>query len=225
LRSENIVAYTFFEKSLRTIAKEEGVLYISRLMYKEPSDKNHPQLMSEHDFPAGSVRTPTSDIRFPTDISLLNEGRECLEDIIDEQHKIGLTNGTKPRTYRRVARKDYLRFVRNRKPTKKLIRSTIRKQLGYMRRDLAAIEECSTESLSSKSIQRLAVVQKLYEQQEQMYETKTHQVSDRIVSIHQPWVRPIVRGKATADVEFGGKASSSSGERLIPLRVSTSDFS
>lgn len=148
-----------------------------------------------------------SDIRFPTDISLLNEGRECLEGIIDELHKMGLTNGVKPRTYRQVARRDYLRFVRNRKPKKKLIRATIRKQLCYMRRDLAAIEACDMAKLSSKSQQQLAVVRKLYEQQKQMYETKTHQVPDRIVSIHQPWVRPIVRGKATANVEFGAKVA------------------
>jgi len=148
-----------------------------------------------------------SDIRFPTDISLLNEGLECLEGIIDELHEMGLTNGVKPRTYRQVARRDYLRFIRNRKPKKKVIRATIRKQLCYMRRDLAAIETCDTAKLSSNSQQRLAVVRKLYEQQKQMYETKTHQVPDRIVSIHQPWVRPIVRGKATADVEFGAKVA------------------
>lgn len=148
-----------------------------------------------------------SDIRFPTDISLLNEGRECLEGIIDDLHESGLTNGVKPRTYRQVARRDYLRFVRNRKPKKKLIRTTIRKQLCYMRRDLAAIEACDAAKLSSKLQQQLAVVRKLYEQQKQMYETKTHQVPDRIVNIHQPWVRPIVRGKATADVEFGAKVA------------------
>ena len=146
-----------------------------------------------------------SDIRFPTDVSLLNEGRECLEGIIDEQHEMGLTNGQKPRTYRQVAHKDYMRFVRNRKPSRKIIRKAIRKQLGYIRRDLAAINDLGTENLSPKSQQRLAVVRKLYEQQNQMYETKSHQVPDRIVSIHQPWVRPIVRGKATADVEFGAK--------------------
>ena len=38
-----------------------------------------------------------------------------------------------------------------------------------------------------------------------MYETKTHTIADRIVSIHQPHVRPIVRGKANAKVEFGSK--------------------
>ena len=146
-----------------------------------------------------------SDIRFPTDVSLLNQGREYLEGIIDEQHAKGLTNGQKPRTYRQVAHKDYMRFVRNRRPSRKLIRKTIRKQLGYIRRNLTAIETCGTESLSLKSQQRFAVVRKLYEQQKQMYDTKTHQVDDRIVSLSQPWVRPIVRGKATAQVEFGAK--------------------
>ncbi|MCH7411693.1 transposase [Belliella sp. DSM 111904] len=38
-----------------------------------------------------------------------------------------------------------------------------------------------------------------------MYENKTHQVEDRIVSIHEPHVRPIVRGKARAKTEFGAK--------------------
>ena len=47
----------------------------------------------------------------------------------------------------------------------------------------------------------------MYEQQKQMYEAKTHQVDNRIVSLNQPWVRPIVRGKTTAQVEFGAKVS------------------
>lgn len=38
-----------------------------------------------------------------------------------------------------------------------------------------------------------------------MYDHKVHSVPDRIVSISQPWLRPIVRGKATAPVEFGAK--------------------
>ena len=38
-----------------------------------------------------------------------------------------------------------------------------------------------------------------------MYAIKSHSVADRIVSIHQPHVRPIVREKSTAKVEFGAK--------------------
>ena len=148
-----------------------------------------------------------SDIRFPTDVSLLNQGREWLESIIDEQHELGLTNGKKPRTYRQVAYKEYMCLARNRRPTRKVIRKAIRKQLGYIRRDFGAIEELGMGNLSSKSLERLVVVRKLYQQQKQMYETKTHQVDDRIVSLNQPWVRPIVRGKATAKTEFGAKVS------------------
>lgn len=46
---------------------------------------------------------------------------------------------------------------------------------------------------------------KVVEQQKYMYEHKVHSVPDRIVSISQPWLRPIVRGKVTAPVEFGAK--------------------
>ena len=38
-----------------------------------------------------------------------------------------------------------------------------------------------------------------------MYKNKTHKVEDRIVSISQPYVRPIVRGKASRPTEFGAK--------------------
>jgi IS5 family transposase len=40
-----------------------------------------------------------------------------------------------------------------------------------------------------------------------MYENRTHSVADRVVSISQPHVRPIVRGKAGKKVEFGAKIS------------------
>lgn len=66
-----------------------------------------------------------SEIRYPTDTSLLDEARENSEAIIDELHKqIG---GEKPRTYRQRAHKEYMQFVRNRKPGKKKIRACIRK--------------------------------------------------------------------------------------------------
>ena len=46
-----------------------------------------------------------------------------------------------------------------------------------------------------------------------MYENKVHSVPDRIVSISQPYIRPIVRGKAAAPVEFGAKMDLSLDER------------
>ena len=52
---------------------------------------------------------------------------------------------------------------------------------------------------------RLEIIRKVFEQQQYMYENGTHSVKDRIVSISQPYIRPIVRGKAKAPVEFGAK--------------------
>ena len=112
--------------------------------------------------------------------------------------------GQKPRTYRHVARRDYLRYARNRRPSLKLLRKSLRKQLGYVARNLgylAGVKDCLIE----KDQERLKVIERVYAQQREMYEQGTKRVDDRIVSLHQPWVRPIVRGKAKAPVEFGAK--------------------
>lgn len=38
-----------------------------------------------------------------------------------------------------------------------------------------------------------------------MYGNQVHTILDRIVNISQPYIRPIVRGKDAAPVEFGAK--------------------
>jgi transposase, IS5 family len=53
----------------------------------------------------------------------------------------------------------------------------------------------------------LLVIATVYEQQLSMYENKQQRVDDRIVSLTQPHIRPIVRGKAGTPVEFGAKLS------------------
>ena len=53
----------------------------------------------------------------------------------------------------------------------------------------------------------LLVVATVYQQQLSMYENKQQRVDDRIVSLTQPHIRPIVRGKAGTPVEFGAKLS------------------
>ena len=155
------------------------------------------------------------NIRFPTDASLLNEAREKAEDIIDSLHEMGLSKGKKPRTYREKAHRKYNSFSKNRKKTVKLIRKTVKQQLGYLSRDLGIIDDYERrhpgclEKLSARQQKLLQVIRVLYSQQEYMYRTGTHKVPDRIVSVTQDWVRPIVRGKQTADVEFGAKVEMS----------------
>ncbi len=45
----------------------------------------------------------------------------------------------------------------------------------------------------------------VYEQQRYMFENNIHTVENRIVRISQPYICPIVRGKAKSPVEFGAK--------------------
>ncbi|MBS0993016.1 transposase, partial [Lacticaseibacillus paracasei] len=59
--------------------------------------------------------------------------------------------------------------------------------------------------LNQRQTQRLTIIRKLYEQQTAMYRQHTHRVADRIISLDQPEIRPIIRGKAKDPVEFGPK--------------------
>ena len=108
-------------------------------------------------------------IRYPTDLSLLNEAREFSEQLIDKLYpRTELKK--KPRTYRQKARKAYLAIAKRRRPGARVVRRGIR-------------------------------------QQWQMYRDNSRRCDDRIVSISQPYVRPIVRGKQSKPVEFGAKLS------------------
>lgn len=49
------------------------------------------------------------------------------------------------------------------------------------------------------------MIRKVYEQQKHMCDNDVHSVPDRIVSSRQPYIRPMVRWKAIAPVEFGVK--------------------
>lgn len=146
-----------------------------------------------------------SNIRYPQDVSLLNEARENAEKILDELHKPA--DGKKPRTYRKRARKEYLQYARSRKHTAKKTRQATRKQLSYLKRDLESIDQklLKGKVLTERQKERLNTLRKIYEQQKYMLDHNTHSVPDRIVSVSQPFVRPIVRGKAGKPVEFGAK--------------------
>ena len=145
------------------------------------------------------------NIRYPQDVSLLNEAREKLETIIYRFHKAyGLPL---PRRRKREARKAYLEFAKSKKRSKKKVRKAIKKQLQFIRRDIGYLESFMSEGYAptSKECSLLYVIFNLYEQQIYMYDNNSHIVADRIVSLSQPWIRPIVRGKVKAPVEFGSK--------------------
>ena len=147
-------------------------------------------------------------IAYPTDLDLLNTSRQCTEVLIDQLSE-HLHLKTKPRTYRKVARKAYLQVIKKKKRTHKEIRKAIGKQLRFLRRNMGHIEKLwrsgTAWPLTHAQQRTWWVVQQLYAQQLHMHKENTHRVADRIVSVHQPHVRPIVRGKATANTEFGAK--------------------
>ena len=95
-----------------------------------------------------------------------------------------------------------MKAAKARKMTKKAIRKAVGKQLRYVKRDLGIVDRLLQQipqtTLNRKQQQDLEIIQKLYQQQKTMYETRTHRIDERIVSISQPHVRPIVRGKASA---------------------------
>lgn len=155
-------------------------------------------------------------ISYPQDVNLLNEARENLEAILDEI--CYEYNYYKPRMYRQKARQDYLNLAKCKKRTGKKIRHAVKKQLQYVKRDLPYIDlymEQDDIEFTEKQLKRIRLICKVYEQQKYMYDNKVHSVKNRIVSISQPYIRPIVRGKAKSPVEFGAKLDMSTDESGI----------
>ncbi|NEZ56462.1 IS5 family transposase [Adonisia turfae] len=169
-----------------------------------PSSGNQGQLIVD-------ASCAPADIHYPTDLDLLNQAREHSERLIDELYQqVAGCLEKKPRTYRQTARRDYLRIVKRRKKPRKLIRKGLRQQLNYVRRNLGHIDPlieagATLAALNPREYKMLLVIHEVYRQQQHMYHYKQRRIDDRIVSISQPHVRPIVRGKAGTPVEFGAK--------------------
>ena len=171
------------------------------------------------------------DIHYPTDLGLLNSAREHTEAIIDKLYEQVKDNvSKKPRTYRQKARQNYLNVSKKRRLSAKQRRKAIRKQLGYVGRNLSHIEQlikagASLSVLTRYRYRTLLVVSELFRQQQWMYQHRTQRIDDRIVSLSQPHVRPIVRGKAGIPVEFGAKLSASCSDGFVFLdRLSWDNF-
>lgn len=161
-------------------------------------------------------------IKYPTDLDLLSQSREESERLIDVlcEH---LRLSKKPRTYRRNARRDYLLAAKKKKKSRKEIRKAIGKQLNYLKRNIKSVEQllnsCSGIPFNRRDYKLWLVIQHVYLQQLQMHKDRSHSCDNRIVSIYQPHVRPIVRGKAKSGVEFGAKLGVSEHRGYVRLHT------
>jgi transposase, IS5 family len=150
-------------------------------------------------------------IRYPNDLSLVNEARLKTEKIIDLLYEqVRNQMPVKPRTYRKLAHKRYLQEAKKKQKSVKSIRKSLRYLLNCVERNLKYIHKMldmlgNSFPLETKYQKQLWVIHTLYDQQRKMYDENNHSVDDRIVSISQPHVRPIVRGKQGKSVEFGSK--------------------
>jgi hypothetical protein len=173
----------------------------------------------------------SADITYPTDIGILNQARLQTEKIVDILYKpIKEKFKNKPRTYRNQARKDYLAITKQRRVSRSKKRTALKKQLQYLKRNLSHIDQlielgAKLENLSKQQYKTLLVCQEVYRQPTWMYQHKKNKISDRIVSLTQPHIRPLVRGKAGKSTEFGAKQSASSWEGYVFLdRISWDNF-
>ena len=152
-------------------------------------------------------------ITHPTDNGILNQSRKQCEKMIDKIYELNDKQGVKPRTYRRNINKGYLEYSKKKKKSNATHRKMTRKLLECVNRDVKHVNNLLNifESngcrfpLNYAEQRMLWIINTAYGQQKQMYDTKTHSCPNRIVSIFQPHVRPIPRGKTKHQVEFGSK--------------------
>lgn len=99
-----------------------------------------------------------ADISYPTDLGLLNRARVHTEKIIDILYKqIKEQTTKKPRTYRNKARKDYLLIAKQRRPTRNKRRQAIKKQLQYIKRNRAHIEQLIDSGATKRKFKQTAI--------------------------------------------------------------------
>ncbi len=150
-----------------------------------------------------------ADIKYPTDIDLLNKSREHLETAIEILWKEVPHTGHKLPYSAKKARKSYLKLAKSKKWTKTKCRKAIGEQLEYIelaakRLDALKGQVPDFERRFPRWLRdRLVVIPTVYAQQKEMFTNNTHSCADRIVSLEQPHVRPIPRGKRPNPTEFG----------------------
>ena len=167
-----------------------------------------------------------ADIRYPTDLSLLNECREGTEKMIDDVWDQTERKGHKTAYSRKKARKGYLKIAKQRKPRKNQIKQAIREQLECLEKNIEWLEEVLPRVSAEeylKHLWRLKTIGEIARQQRFHFDNPGKPVPNRIVSVRQPHIRPIVRGKARSEVEFGQKISLSIVEGYVFIETQSWD--
>lgn len=184
---------------IQSISKKEDAKHLKK---KNNTPKNKGKMQAD-------ATVADQYIKYPTDSGLLNSARKESEKMIDELYALKGKKGVKPKTYRRNLDKDFLNYSKKKRKSKNVHRKMNRKLLEALNRNIKQINKYLDDfgkiPLAHKQLRMLWIITTLYQQQKEMYDNKTKSCLHRIVSIYQPHVRPIPRGKTAAQVEFGAK--------------------
>ena len=155
-----------------------------------------------------------AEVRYPTDSNLLEDGSRLIDRLLDKfcaRHKV-----RKPQTHRMEARRAFILLIKKKRKGRKLVSKTKLTQIRCLQADFQIFLDFLGKQaghllscFSRHDYKCLEAAFKMYEQQKMMFEQNVRSCAERIISIYQPHLRPIVRGKAKAKVEFGAKIGAS----------------
>ena len=187
---------------IESLSQKKDLRHIQKNKKEDGTPKNKGKMQSD-------ATVADQMIAYPTDSNLLNSSRKKSEQMIDKLYELKGKKGVKPKTYRKNLDKSFLNYSKKKNKSKKLHRKMNRVLLEALNRNIKRVNKMldgfEKFPLLKKEQRMLWIITELYRQQKEMYDAKKHSCSDRIVSIYQPHVRPIPRGKARSRVEFGSK--------------------
>jgi hypothetical protein len=149
-----------------------------------------------------------SYIEYPTDAKLLWRACSDVYQMIKNKRKDLKLRHTRINHEKRKTQ--YLSFAKRRKKSRRQSKKTGKMLLRYLLRLMAQLDELLQKYkavLSPVQRNRLGTINKVKEQQWKLHFGGQATVRDRIVSLHKPYVRPIIRGKEVKPVEFGSKVN------------------
>lgn len=147
-----------------------------------------------------------SNIRYPTDVKLVWESIGKVYQVIQAKRKSLKLRPSRSNYHKH--KKNYLGYQRNRKKSKRKEKKLRKQLLKYLLRLLEGLQELQKRhefNLSIKERKLIGNIKTVYSQQHELLYGNRENVKQRIVSLHKPHVRPIIRGKEVRPVEFGAK--------------------
>ena len=141
---------------------------------------------------------------------MVNDARELTENIIDllRQQQNPMPH---PCTKLQICRRRHLEIIKHPKCSVAKWHSALRFLLNAVRRNLEFIDlfQHPVDSIRESTMEQIRVIRVIHEQQREMLYRKSRLAEYWIVSLRQPHVRPIGRGKAGRETEFGAKLTAS----------------